>query len=99
MKEIRQFLVKRRVPVDNCREKADLIDVLMQYSNNAQYRQEQLDNEARVQQLQARMYSKAVVKAVTYIYIISNFVFCVSIMPSRNDIDRRGLQEPNKKQQ
>lgn len=51
-KELRQFLVKRRVPLDSCREKNDLIDVLMQYSNNAQYRMELEANQRRVQALQ-----------------------------------------------
>ena len=54
-KELRQFLVKRRVPLDGCREKNDLIDVLMQYSNNAHHRMEVEASQRRKQELQVKI--------------------------------------------
>lgn len=39
-KELRNFMAKRKIPMDGCKEKHDFIEVLMQYTNNIHYRRE-----------------------------------------------------------
>lgn len=40
-KDLRSFIMRRKIPMNNCREKADLVEILLSTSNNSHYRKEQ----------------------------------------------------------
>lgn len=41
LKELKHFLTKRKIPITHCTEKNDLVELILRYTSNEYYRQEQ----------------------------------------------------------
>ncbi|ELU04050.1 hypothetical protein CAPTEDRAFT_126689 [Capitella teleta] len=54
VKELRAFLDRRSVSTQNCMEKADFVEAVFKYSDNSHYRQEQVEKQRHLHELQER---------------------------------------------
>jgi TorA maturation chaperone TorD len=53
-KELRSFLLRRKIPMNNCTEKTDLVEILLSTSNNLHYRKEQAERQRHLVELEVK---------------------------------------------
>ena len=56
-KELRSFILRRKIPMNNCTEKSDLVDILLSTSNNSHYMKELAEKQRHLVELEVYVMS------------------------------------------